>query len=108
MRKSMLLLIPMVLLIVSCGLKLSDNDAKAIIEKELAYPKTISTLINFWDWKDQPITWQAMLDYLIKNGDIVFTSLLMQVITINTINQLKRVELILNLTPSWLQMEIII
>jgi len=41
MRKSMLLLIPMVLLIVSCGLKLSDNDAKAIIEKELAYPKGI-------------------------------------------------------------------
>jgi len=73
MRKPFFLLIGIILLIVSCGPRLSENDAKAVIEKELEYPKTISTLINFWDWKDQPITWQAMLDYLVKNGDLVYS-----------------------------------
>ena len=75
MRKLFLLLVPIVLLIVSCGPRLSSSEAKAVIEKELQYPKTISTVINFWDKKSdiQPVTKLEMLDYFVKNGDMVYS-----------------------------------
>ena len=62
-----------ILLCVSCGPHLSNDEAKGVIAKELGYPKMISTIISFWSSKDQPGHHKEMLNHLVKSGDLIYS-----------------------------------
>jgi hypothetical protein len=72
-KSSAFLFLSIILLCVSCGPNLSNDEAKEIIARELDYPKMISTSISFWNSKDQPGHHKEMLNYLIKNGDLTYS-----------------------------------